>query len=57
MEPQESPFIGRTTVLVGMEVNRNGEKKDMQHVIDTGLITKRTPVRMNKHYGHLEEIK
>ncbi len=42
--------------LVGYEVNRDGELDERLHLIEKSLIRRRTPMRMNLHYGWLEEV-
>lgn len=58
-------FNGRTVLLlvegesgeflIGQEVDRSGTPVGRQHLIDVSLVTRRTPLRMNRHYGELED--
>jgi hypothetical protein len=65
-------FNGRTIILrdtteselflTGVEVDRTGMEvaphgiDERKHIIDLTVITKRTPLTMNNHYGELEEV-
>ena len=48
-------------ILTGIEVNVENEEvaghnaSERMHMISLDLITKRTPLKMNNHYGMLEE--
>lgn len=59
-DPKEITFLG-VPALSGIEVDREGDEVaprgvDMnQHVIQLALITRRTPLVMNLHYGTLED--
>ena len=44
-------------VLLGSQVNKEGEPLDVNHVMELALIRKRTAMRMNNFYGELETAK
>ena len=54
---KEGQFLGADT-LVGIEVTKSGEKTFTEniHIIQLALIRKRTTMKMNLHYGHLEPV-
>lgn len=43
------------TWLSGWKANKYGDRTEHFHLIDKITITKRTPLKMNLHYGWLEE--
>ena len=54
-EAKVRPFgPNQTPVLIGEQVDKEGCDLDHTHVIEVRLITKRTPMQMNFHYGWLE---
>lgn len=61
MNPVEVEFMG-APALSGVEVNREGEEvaprgvDERRHIIGLDVITKRTQLVMNNHYGILEEV-
>jgi hypothetical protein len=58
-DPQESRLLGVTT-LVGIEVDKFDVEvaprgvDERQHIIEEAIITRRTPLKMNRTYGELE---
>jgi hypothetical protein len=56
IDPTEDALSG-TPVLTGYESDREGVALDRIHVIDLSLVTHRTRLRVNPHYGTLEEAK
>lgn len=40
--------------LTGRELAKSGDGMDRVHLIDKSAIVKRTPVKMNLHYGEFE---
>ena len=58
-DPQESRLLGVTT-LVGIEVDKFDNEiapagvDERKHIIEIGIITRRVPLKMNRHYGELE---
>jgi len=61
-DSHEVEFMG-TKCLSGIEVNNEGEEvasrgvDERKHIIELSLITKRTSLVMNNHYGILEQSK
>jgi len=55
--------VGGGRVLTGTEVDREGgqigtlEVSSRVHILDLNLVIKRVPMRLNLHYGELEEAK
>jgi hypothetical protein len=43
--------------LAGWKSEKNGDRTEEFHLIDKSAITKRTALKMNNHYGELENEK